>query len=423
MSIRASASACDITPEDPLPLAGWTGSKRISGDTSSPLYASAVHIRGGAGGCIILSLDLWTLDPLTSAVIRQKVSTATGTRKENVFIAVTGCTSAPYTEEALYLKNDPSFALPDKAYMEMVVSQSVKAASEAAVSSRPASMALVPLARHGTGALIIKGENGRVIAAVIVKDDSADYLGSSNSNISSDFTGYLRTRLTSRFGGDPVIAYIPAPCADLILETRHEYGTAPAEAAGKALSDELIAGIKTLKASDFISDFTVNGSITELHSIQRRTLPQITDALAMLNAAGKSAMTMDSAQDPAQRKLAKWSLIEANRTMSMVIAFKEGTLEAGLQAYDPVILQSISIGPVKIIGVPCCMLRNTAQQIMSKAGPGVWLAQGVNGTMMGSLFSSSGSMEDLRGRLLSPVFERDTADKLTNAIIKTAAEI
>lgn len=421
MSIRASAAACDISPDTPIPLAGFTGGQRISEKIGHPLYASAVHIRGGAGGCIIISLDLFSLDPMTSSIIRQRVSSATGTRPENVFVSVTGCTASPYTEDALYMKNDSSFASPNSDYVELVIDKSVKAASEAAVSSRPASMAVVNFNRPGTGALIIKGENGRVIAAVVVKDDVPDYLGHNNTNISADFIATLRENLTRRFGGDPVIAFIPAPCGDQLMEERPDYGSNSADAAGKKLTDDIISRIKTLKSTDFSSDCPVNGSIVEMYNLPRRDLPQIAEASALLNNAGKAAMMVDPHQDPSQRKLARWALIEANRTMSMVLAFKEGSLETALQAYDPTLIQSISIGPIRIIGVPCLMLRHTAQEIISQTAPEVWLAQGVNGTLMGSILSSGGAADDFRGRLLSPVFERSVADKLILSITQASS--
>ena len=126
------------------------------------------------------------------------------------------------------------------------------------------------------------------------------------------------------------------------------------------------------------------------------------------------------AQDEVQRKFARWAAIEANRTMSMVIAFKDGLLETSLQEYDPVFIQSVSVGPLCIIGMPCAILQNCAQHIISEASPDTWLAQGVNGTLMGSVLTC-GHEETSHGRLLSAVFDRDVAGRLISSVIKAAS--
>ena len=418
MAIRASAASCDITPDEPMPLAGFTGKRRISDGTGHPLYASAVHIRGGAGGIIIISLDLYSLAPSSAQQIRKQVATATGTREENVFVAVTGCTSAPYAEDALYLKNDPSYSEPDEDYMDYVIEMSVKAASEAAVSSRPASIAITPFDTPGTGAFIIKGENGRVIAAVIVHDDVPDYLGSDNTQVSADFVGAAREALAARFGGDPVIAYIAAPSGDHILQDRPAYGEEQAKTAAASLTATLIEKLKALKASDFFADCDVSGELIDLYSLPRRELPGLTDASALLNAAIQMADGAAS-QDDVQRKFARWATIEANRTMSMVMVFKEGLLETSMQDYDPVFIQSVSVGPLRIVGMPCAILKNCAHQIIHQTTPNTWLAQGVNGTLMGSVLTC-GNEGSLQGRLLSAVFDRDVAGRLISSVIKAA---
>ncbi len=419
MAIRASAAACEITPDDSIALAGFTGQRRMSQGSHYPLYASAVHIRGGAGGIIIISLDLHSLDPSSANRIRKEVTAATGTRGENIFIATTGCKSAPYAEHALYLKNDPCYQPPDEEYLSHIVEMSVKSASEAAVSSRPASIAIVNFENPGTGAFIVKGENGRVIAAVILHDDVPDYLGPENTMVSADFVGALRDNLTKRFGGEPVIAYIPSPTGDRILEDRAEYGEDEALTAGNALAASIIAQLKALKASDFFPNCSVGGKLIDLYSLPRKDLPSLPDASALLNAAIQMGAN-SSITDEVQQKFSKWALIEANRTMSMVMAYKEGKLEVAMQEYDPVYVQSVRVGPLKIIGIPCAVLRNCARHIASQCGSNVWLAQGVNGTLMGSVLTCSGEQE-IEGRLLSAVFERDVAGRLISSVIKASS--
>jgi len=416
MAIRASAAACDITPDDPIALAGFTGLRRMSQGSHTPLLASAIHIRGGAGGVIVVSLDLHSLGPSYAERIRTGIASATGTRTENVFVAATGTASAPFAELALYVKNDPCYMEPDSDYMDHVVEMSVKAASEAAVSSRPASVAIVNFETRGTGAFVVKGENGRVIAAVIVNADVPDYMGPDNVMASADFVGILRNRLISKFGGEPVIAYMPAPAGDHVLKGRDSYGISEAENAAQVLASGIMAKLKGLKASDFMPNIFVGGRLLDLYSLPRKNLPSITDASALLNAA--TQMSIDGkAADETQRKFARWALIEANRTMSTVMAYKEGKLEPALQQYDPVYVQSLKIGPLQIAGLPCSVLHNCASQIMQKCDKDIWLIQGVNGTLMGSLLTCGGETID-NARLLSAVYEREVAGRLISSLLK-----
>jgi hypothetical protein len=295
---------------------------------------------------------------------------------------------------------------------------SVKAASESAVSSRPASIAIVHFDRPGTGAIVIKGDNGRVIAAVIVYDDVPDYLGPASTKSAADFVGTLRERLMARLGDETVIAYIPAPSGDQLLAERPAYGETEASNAGMVLAETVISKLKALKASDFFPNCVVGGKLLDIYSLPRRELPSVADASALLNAAGM--MGMDTGpQDEMKRKFTRWALIEANRTMSIVMAHKEGLLEAAIGDYDPVYIQSLKIGPLKIVGIPCSVLRNCSRHILKEPGNSVWLAQNINGTLLGSVLTCS-SADQLEGRLLSAVFERDAACRLIASVLKEA---
>jgi hypothetical protein len=421
MSIRASASACEISPAAPMPLAGFTGAKRMSTGISQPLYASAVHIRGGAGGCIMIALDLFSIDPHMAASIREKVFCATGTPRDKIFISTTGCHSAPYAEDAVYLRSDPSYAPADSAYRAYVIQKSVQAASESAVSTRPASMALVAFDRPGTGALLVKGNNGRVIATVIVYDDVPDYMGRDNTVISADMVGTLRENLGRRLGSDAVTLFMSAPCAEQIMQERADYGEAAAQAAGKTLSDELISRIMMLRASDFSSDFTVAGVAVDLHGLPRRELPHIFEAAAHVTDAKQAVATAGIGQHPDAVAAAQWNLLEASRTMGLVIAYKEGFFEKAMHADEPQVVQSLRIGPITLLGVPCCVSRSAAQNIVERSASGVWLAQCVNGTMMGSTLTWEDPLCGSGFTLRGPVFQGSVGEKLASAIMRALA--
>ena len=123
----------DITPMDPVPLAGYGNSfNRISKGALDYLYVTCVAIADGEGNTVLLlSEDL--LLPTFSPEARQQISTATGIPLENIVQASTHTHSAP--DQA---STDPAIATWKVRYL----SQCVKAAEEALADLSPAEISV-----------------------------------------------------------------------------------------------------------------------------------------------------------------------------------------------------------------------------------------------------------------------------------------
>lgn len=123
----------DITPIDPVPLAGYGNSfNRISKGALDYLYVTCVAIADAEGNTILLiSEDL--LLPVFCGEARNQISTATGLPLENIIQAATHTHSAP--DQA---STDPAIA----AWKVRYLSQCVKAAEEALADLSPAEISI-----------------------------------------------------------------------------------------------------------------------------------------------------------------------------------------------------------------------------------------------------------------------------------------
>jgi len=414
MFIRASVHACEITPTGSVLLAGYPGLRRVSTGVLDPLLVSAVHLRGGSGGIILLSLDVYALDPAIAARIRSKVSEATGTREKCVFVGATRNHSGPVCCRPMSLFNDVSCAGADMSYVDYIVDQSVKAASEAAVASRPITLAVVPFDSPGTGAVLIRSDTGRIIGAVMVAAEIPCFLGPENTGISADFLAGLRRRLAARFGGSPVVVYFPAPAADSLLTQPSAGPQLRHIEAGEAIAEGLVARARMLKGGDFVQTAEFSGEMAAIGGLPRQVPPEIVQAAAMMSEAGRREAEVfgrdgATAEERRQSRLRHWS---ARMAFNIASARQAGALDDSCGAVEPWRMQVVRIGEVSILGLPCLVEGNAARSIAGSVANPVWMTEYVDGDMLGGVLGmeneAAGSFE-LLGSFYEPEAGRKVA--------------
>lgn len=393
MSIRASASARDITPKQgQVPLMGFPGALRHSTGVRDPLMASAVHLRGGSGGIILVSLDLFHLGPTYVRRIRDGIEKATGTPIENIFIGATRCHSAPPADDALYWFTDPCFSAPDAAYMDFVVGEAVHAAAESAATSRPASVATVASEAAHTGTVLVREDaSGRIIAIVAVHRDVPDYLGPANTELSADLLGAARKRLAARFGGEPILAYYPSATGASSLTTGAEVtGRKDTDAAGVAFAESIVAQVRSLSGQDFSSDISFNGKQVSVTNLPRRGIG-IRERAALVEASDE--------------RHASVAFIEKRGILGFMAAEKQGHLQPVLDAYEPAYLQLLRIGDQQLLGVPGTLHTDCLAEILGvgETAKNAWVSECINGDLQGGILT--GPMGSAQGcQLHSGIF-------------------
>ena len=417
MTIRANAFSCDITPKEQVHLAGFSGGRRLSTGVRDPLLASAVHIRGGTGGIIVISLDLLCLDPEFTRSIRRRIVQATGTREQNVFVGTTQNHSGPPASTPMYRFGDESFAEPSEEYLAFVEEQAVQAASESAVTSRPAALAAVRLDKPNTGVIAVKDTGtGRLCAFIVVGSVIPAQLGAVNTEVSSDFLHEARQRIARGVGGEPVVAYFVASSGEhrLNLDAAATGGPDAAAKAAEKLAQEVVSNVKALASADFTSKEDPSGKFSLVHGVRRKILPDIVEAGLMLESSRKSGARAEAAGS--DRRMAKWSEMEAGFAMNFLVARQNGRLIEALEESDPAELQVMNIGKTKLLGLPWVIFPEFGQEIAERAGGDVLIAECTNGDMQGSIISSDPSKPGSH-RLLSPLFEPEDGEALFEAAV------
>lgn len=405
MPIRSTATAQDITPDKDVPLVGYTGSLRNSTGIRDPLYASAIHLRGGSGGTIIVSLDLLSLAPSFVRTIRQRIVDATGTHQRNILIGTTRNHSGPVTSSDLCSVADESHTEPDPDYLEHVVDQSVHAASEAAVASLPSKIAIVNFDTPHTGAALVKDlRSGRILAIIIVHDRIPDLLGPENTRLSSDFLSATRAKLTKSLGNEPVITYLPAPSGyRRVYAHQDECGEEAARRAGEELASLILTKGKALSPNEFVDDISFSGKSEQVYDMPRLSLPDRSTAQAILDQATRAYSVLNNAEASAeQQETAKWEVVKATDTLSLIRANEIGMIEKVLADSEPAEIQLMQIGNRQLLGMPGTIHPNCAQQLASSIGNDVWIAEGINGDLQGSILTSTGDGYELQSALYAP---------------------
>lgn len=401
-----------------MPLAGYPESERNSSGIKDPILCSAIHLRSGGAGLVILSLDLLSLDPASLRRIRKEVFDATATPAHSLFIGTTQTHSAPHTSRCLRWYGKPGYSPEENEYMDLLIKQAAAAASEATVTSRPASLAFLNLNEPNTGAILIREDPaGKIIAVLIVYNDIPEHLGPNNRELSSDFVHATRKQLAARFGGSPVVCFFPSPQGTgKLLNYGKVSDKNNADEAGKALANLIVSKTKELKKSDFTSDIKMSSELITVPAKPKRNIPTVQQAEQTLLQVQKErkALSLDSLSDD-ELLNNNWLLASASSTLGFSMASEQGLLSHLYEDYRTFEVQKITIGDTCILGMPCTMTNACASQISTlAAGQRLLIAECINGDMEGAIMDTEG---DACG-LLSPIFTIENGQPLLDAAAK-----
>jgi hypothetical protein len=241
--MRVGFAIRDITPKPGITLSGFASRcNRPSTGVDDPIFVHALGAEDGGELVLLLVFDLLALGEEITAEISSAVRsiTAGADSQVNVAMCCTHTHSAPATIKLI------GCGIPDRDYWDLVVKASVEAAREALAHLRPATLRhlAVPVAgvSYNRRALL---DDGRVVmgckpAGTVVKtgptwdrlllvrfddEEGKGIVGIANwaahacvvctQNISSDFPGELRRRLSESLGV-PFI-YLQGACGNINL--------------------------------------------------------------------------------------------------------------------------------------------------------------------------------------------------------------
>lgn len=100
----------DITPGEPIALAGW-GGRRISEGTVHPLWAKAIALQDARGeNAVLVTADLLGLSRAMSEELATRAQEKFGLRREQIIINSSHNHAGPVTGDLLHLYYEPSLA-------------------------------------------------------------------------------------------------------------------------------------------------------------------------------------------------------------------------------------------------------------------------------------------------------------------------
>jgi neutral/alkaline ceramidase-like enzyme len=147
-TLRAGCARLDITPEWPLPLAGFASRTGLSEGIASPLHLRVVLLESRTGDttarAVIVSADILWWAPELVAGYQDKLARLVGAPGQNVVLAATHNHSGPQTSGRFA----PSLGLPDPRFTSLLENALLRAVASAEAALEPVTVRTCRGAHH-----------------------------------------------------------------------------------------------------------------------------------------------------------------------------------------------------------------------------------------------------------------------------------
>jgi neutral ceramidase len=425
VTLKAGAFAVDISPNRPTALFGYPHVPRISTGVHDPLWSSALYLADGAGGAVLIALDLLFVDPPTARAIRRAVAERVEVPEAQVFISCTHTHSGPVTSRLLAWDGDPAVPLPDPEYLNWLAQCVAESAARAAALARPAEIAWTAADARGVGGnrlssggatdpeagvlAVREPGGGPWIAAAVVYGMHPTVLHEDSTLVSSDFPHYARQQLREQFGESLVVLYHTAPCGNQsprFFVRGQTFGEA--ERLGRMLGRSVGASLAGIKDQAFQSRGPLAGILRAVE-LCRRTFPSVAQSQPAVEQYRAEYHRLKAAQaDPAGIRTAECAVFGAEGTLTLARLEEAGQVESTLQAYRPIEIQAVRIGEGCLVGLPGELFIEYSLDLKRRWPNKVSVVSLVNGHLQGYVVTQEAA--DAGGyEALSSVFDGPTS--------------
>ncbi len=419
MSLKAGTAVVDITPEYPMFLVGYPHVERISEGIHDPLLASALYLENGNNSLIMVAVDILFLDAKTTSEIRRGIAERTNMKAENIIISCTHTHSGPLTVDMLSCRNDPVVPGVDPEYLEKlkkriidVGGQAVNSAKSAEIAVTSADITGVGCNRHNpagprnpeAGILVIRDSVTKAVEAVsLIYCMHPTVLHEDSKLISSDFPGYTREYLKSRFGKDITILYHTGPEGNLSPRYDVKGQTfEEAERLGNILGEFISAKIDFLSDEDFEKNPFIAVSGRTISPV-RRKLPGLEEAeknLIFRKSEFERLKSENAGHGPV--RTAECTVFGAEETLFLAKCENDGTLDEVLADYTEVEVQVLRIGEAFIVAFPGEVFVEFSLELKDKSPEKTFAICLANGEMQGYIVTEDASGYEADNSLFMP---------------------
>jgi neutral ceramidase len=366
-TLKAGASAADITPQDSQFLYGYPYVERYSTGVHDPLYSSALYLSNEQAEVMFIANDGIFAGKQVTQRARKRIADAVGIPTCNIMITATHTHSAPNTVDYVSCENDPVVPKADRGYIQIFEDGIVAAALEAYRKAQPAQVGLAIADGTGVGTnrrdpsgpadpqvpvLMVKAaDDDEWIACMLVYSMHPTVLHEDSKLASGDFPGMTRLYLQRHvLGEDCPVLYHTGPEGNQSPRHVTRANTfAEAERLGEMLGRAIAKMIPKVVYTSSVSLKSYQRSV----EIPRRTLPSVAEAAAKCKHALQKLDHLRRTNAPPQEtRTAECDWFGAEETFTLAKAADEGRLDDFYDLCLPAEVQILKIGPWSFVGWP-----------------------------------------------------------------------
>jgi len=363
----AGTAIVDISPGKGIDLAGYPHFPRYNTGIHDPLYASCLYLKNSHTHVAIVTLDILFFSKRHVAAVRQKIQEREGIPAANIMISCSHTHSGPWASGRLDSESLLAGLRENGPYVEGLVEKIVGIVAEAKNNAFPAE---IGFGKEYCGREMGIGGNRRdpngpcdpyvyVLAvrdaAGIVKSVLVNYalhptlIHEESTVVTADYPGYVRETLEGKYP-EAVMLFAQGTSGNQSTRYfRQGQSFSEAERIGRTMGACVIKSIETF---NFTADPTI-GVISEEIPVRIRQLParetlerRVREDRARYDKAIKDGAPYLDIQN------ANLKLLGSEDLLGYVIMRESGKKIDLLEDEQPAEIQVITIGAMKLIGIP-----------------------------------------------------------------------
>jgi hypothetical protein len=401
MPLLAGAAAREVTPRESTFLVGYPHAERTSTGVHDPLLASALCLRdGNGGGVLLVAVDVLFIAPHTARGLRAEIARRTGLSAEGVLVSATHTHSGPVTVEMASWSGDRVVPKPDPAYMQRLGRGILDAAREAFETARPAELAWTSARAEGAGCnrlsphgpvdpevgLLLAQEagGGAPIAALAVYSMHPTVLHEESTLVSADFPHYVREEIRAALGGDPTVLYQTGPAGNqspryfVRAQTFEE-----AERLGRFVGGRAAAALTSIPAVAFDADPELGGTLASV-TLPARRMPSVAEAERLLAESVAEFERLKRGGAPhGPARTAECATFGAEETVTLARLQENGRLAEVIAEYRDADVQVLLVGEAAIAGFPCELFVEYGLELKARSPRRVFAVSLAGGELQG----------------------------------------
>ncbi|MEW6455556.1 MAG: hypothetical protein AB1410_02415 [Acidobacteriota bacterium] len=416
-NFQTGFSKIDITPSQPLPLAGHIARKGLSKGVLNPLQGKSFLIKDSGEIVAIVVLELLYISKNWCTEVKRYISKKTGIKKENILISATHTHAGP---EIINPDSGKRVSLYFHELKEKILKLILDSLSDFEESilyfGKQGIKGLAGnrynLKKEESGEIsIIKSENkkGFIKGIFICYGCHPTILGAENYKFSGDLFGYAQEKLENILSGQPVVLIANGAGADVSTRfTRKEQSYTELKRLGNILMENII------KSADKLPILENSGLNVETKNLKFKTkrLPLLDYAKSVLKRT-KNEFKVERRRVLSEGEMRIWitkleglkTLIKSTKEMKYYPEYVTGEI------------QIIQLGEIAIIGIPGEVFQKTEKEILENVSRLKGVIVGYCNDYLG-YFVPSEEWEELKYESLVSILDSSAETKMRKEIIR-----